>query len=147
MIHIIVGSMLGASEYVADAIAEFLDSKNIPSQIHLHPELCDIPHNSDWLIITSTHGAGDLPDNIQSFAEQLPTTTLNNVRYQVIALGDSSYDTFCEGGKTMHQLLRQCGAVSITEPHLIDVLEHTVPEDNAVAWFSDHCGELTGEPR
>jgi MioC protein len=28
----------------------------------------------------------------------------------VIALGDRSYDTFCQGGKTLDRLLAGCGA-------------------------------------
>lgn len=127
--------MLGASEYVADAVAEFLRTKDKPSKIHLEPDLADIPQKGIWLVITSTHGAGDLPDNIQPFAKQISGIELSSVSFAVIALGDSSYDTYCEGGKTMQQLLLQANASALSQLHTIDVLEHSIPEDNAVEWL------------
>ncbi|XOV80038.1 MAG: flavodoxin domain-containing protein [Aestuariibacter sp.] len=145
MVHIVVGSMLGASEYVADAIAELLNKQNISHRIHLQPDITDLPDSGHWLIITSTHGAGDLPDNIQAFAQQLKRQSYPNVAYWVIALGDSSYDTFCEGGKTMHKLMQQTGAQPLHAPHLVDVLQHTIPEENAVAWFSSIYQDALGE--
>lgn len=136
MIHIIVGSMLGASEYVADAVAEFLSNKGVISQIHLQPDLAEIEQTGYWIVVTSTHGAGELPDNIQAFSKQITSTQLPHISFLVIALGDTSYDTFCAGGKTLHSQLIKAGAVALQEPHCIDVLEHTIPEDNAIDWLT-----------
>ncbi|AWL13449.1 Protein MioC like protein [Saliniradius amylolyticus] len=133
--EIIVGSMLGATEYVADAIEEKLAAIGYQSAIHLTPNLNDLEHDAIWLVCTSTHGAGDLPDNIQAFAEQLPDAELDQQPYLVIGLGDSSYDTFCEGGKQMHQLLHQAGGQPLADPHYVDVLAHPIPEEEALSWF------------
>ena len=68
--EIVVGSVLGASEYVADALQEVLLSHTHSAEIHLTPQLSDLDKDATWLICTSTHGAGDLPDNIQPFVKQ-----------------------------------------------------------------------------
>lgn len=136
--EIIVGSMLGATEYVADALAEELTNHDLNSRIHLTPDLTELDPRAVWLICTSTHGAGDFPDNIQTFTKQLPQASLNHIRYLLVGLGDSSYDTFCEAGKTMHQLMQAAGANNIVDPCYIDVLEHPIPEDEAVAWLNRH---------
>ncbi|ALT00564.1 nitric oxide synthase [Lacimicrobium alkaliphilum] len=130
--------MLGATEYVADALAEELTNYDLNSRIHLTPDLSELDPQATWLICTSTHGAGDFPDNIHAFTRQLPQASLNQIRYLLVGLGDSSYDTFCEAGKTMHRLMQAAGASSIVEPCYIDVLEHPIPEDEAVAWLNSH---------
>lgn len=136
--EIIVGSMLGATEYVADALTEKLTQYGIKSTIHLAPELSELDPQAIWLICTSTHGAGDFPDNIQPFANQLHNTDLHDTRYMLIGLGDSSYDTFCEAGKTMHRLMQNAQAHSLCAPCYIDVLSHPIPEDEAVEWLDNH---------
>ena len=63
-VQIIVGSMLGATEYVADAVEAELTPAGHQVTVHLQPDYNDIPESDFWLVCTSTHGAGDLPDNI-----------------------------------------------------------------------------------
>ena len=55
---------------------------------------------------------GDVPDNLQPFARDLAEQQpdLAAFKYGVIALGIRSYDTFCQGGKTLDRLLAGCGA-------------------------------------
>ncbi|WP_100644144.1 FMN-binding protein MioC [Alteromonas facilis] len=137
-IQIIVGSVLGASEYVADALSEKLQSEGFATTVHLEPSFNDIDPEDCWLICTSTHGAGDLPDNIQAFAEALESATLPELPYMVISLGDSSYDTFCNGGSTIHRLMKETQAKPLSEPFEIDVLQHPIPEDIALEWLESH---------
>jgi len=101
MIEILVGSQMGAAEYAAEQVAETLEKAGYEVKLHLTPDLTLITRHSIWLVVTSTYGAGDLPDNIQPFVDQLAQdqTDLTTVSYAVITLGDSSYDTFCLAGK------------------------------------------------
>lgn len=135
--EIIVGTMLGAAEYVADAIAEKLDASGHTHTIHAEPNLDDIKTESTWIVCTSTHGAGELPDNIQPFAKQLEGADLSAVNAYVIGLGDTSYDTFCFGAKEMEKHIKNAGGTLITDALYIDVLEHPIPEDAAVEWFDE----------
>ena len=53
------------------------------------------------LVITSTYGDGDMPDNAQGFWDWLQTDAakaLAHLEYCVLALGDSHYEHFCAAG-------------------------------------------------
>jgi MioC protein len=137
MIEILVGSQMGAAEYTAEQVAETLAQAGFTVRLHLTPELEQLTRNSTWLVITSTYGAGDLPENIQPFADQLAQdrTDLTTVSYSVISLGDSSYDTFCAAGRKMADLLTKNGAMDL-QIHLdIDAQCAELPEDLAINWL------------
>jgi len=106
--QIIVGSMLGGTEYVAEACEETLIGLGHQVKLHLQPEFAQIPSNNQtWLICTSTHGAGDYPDNIKNFIEDLNNNDqdLSTTKFLVIGVGDSSYDTFCLAAKNIKKAL------------------------------------------
>ncbi len=134
--EIIVGSVLGATEYVADALQELLLNQTHQAEIHLTPAFEELDSQAIWLVCTSTHGAGDLPDNIQPFYQQLKNQRLNNVRFLVVGLGDSSYDTFCNAALQMENTLINNGATLLAPALHIDVLNHPIPEDAAVDWLT-----------
>ena len=137
MIEILVGSQMGAAEYTAEQVADTLVQAGYEVRLHLTPDLEQLTKNSTWLVITSTYGAGDLPDNIQPFADQLAQdrSDLTTVSYAVITLGDSSYDTFCLAGRKIEALLDAKSVISLGIKLDIDVLTADLPEDQALAWL------------
>lgn len=135
--QIVVGSVLGASEYVADALQEVLEKNGHQASIHLTPDITELNLTATLIVCTSTHGAGDLPDNIEPFAKQLKAAQMLELSFLVVGLGDSSYDTFCNGAMQMENLLKQAGATLLAPAVHIDVLNHPIPEDNAVEWLQD----------
>lgn len=141
-IEIVVGSVLGASEYVAEAIELMLKEKGHKPQCHFTPHFQDIDLNKLLIVVTSTHGAGDLPDNIQSFEKDLAQSNLTGLRAIVIGLGDSSYDTFCQGSLTMQSTIEEAGGKVLFPVFQIDVLHHPIPEDIAVEWLSEKIDTL-----
>ncbi len=140
MIHLLVGSTLGAAEYVAEHIAEKLRLAGHQTRMHYPAQLAKLAaHDGDiLLVVTSTHGAGDIPDNLQPFAHELAQQTpdLSHCFFAVVGLGDSNYDTFCEGGKKMEQLLDHCRAIPLGERFDIDVTQYDIPEDAADLWLT-----------
>lgn len=145
MIQILVGSQMGAAEYVAEQVAETMVLGGYEVTLQLTPDLDQIANSTNWLLITSTYGAGDLPDNIQPFADRLAQDRpdLTTVSFAVITLGDSSYDTFCQAGRTFSDLLQQLGAKPLVPSLEIDVLEADLPEDQAVRWLPELLSKLS----
>ncbi|GIU30767.1 FMN-binding protein MioC [Shewanella colwelliana] len=137
-IELLVGTTLGSAEYVADELAAQLEAGDHETQVHLTPELSDIDPKSLWLIVSSTHGAGDLPDNIQPFFEEIEAKKpdLSRTKFALCAIGDSSYDTFCQGPEKLVEAIENCGAQVYVDKIQIDVQYDPIPEEPAQAWLS-----------
>ncbi|MCL1114279.1 FMN-binding protein MioC [Shewanella basaltis] len=137
-IALLVGTTLGSSEYVADEMAEQLTQLNHQTEVFIDPQWDQLSDFSVWIVVSSTHGAGDLPDNIVPFYKQLMLNMpdLTSVQHALCAIGDSSYDTFCQGPEKIIDLLLQCGSTPIVDKIQIDVQQDPVPEEPALAWLS-----------
>lgn len=64
------------------------------------------------LILVSTHGEGEPPDNAIPFYEFLHSKRapqLDGLQYSVLALGDTSYEFFCQTGKDFDKRLEELG--------------------------------------
>ena len=160
-IQIIVGSMLGGTEYVAEACEDTLSELGHQVSIHLKPDLKTILNrtftqntdnknddnltkNSIWLLCTSTHGAGDYPDNIKQFVRDLTNCDqdLSTVSFLTIGIGDSSYDTFCKAANDISTLLISKGCGKLAQIKTFDMSEDIDPEDLAQQWITTNTDLL-----
>ncbi|WP_228994078.1 FMN-binding protein MioC, partial [Klebsiella variicola] len=96
-ITLISGSTLGSAEYVAEHLAEKLEEAGYSTEIQHGPLVDDLQAEGIWLVISSTHGAGDIPDNLVPFYDALleQKADLSAVRFGAIGIGSREYDTFC----------------------------------------------------
>ena len=136
-ITLISGSTLGSAEYVAEHLAEKLEEAGYSSEIQHGPLIEDLPTDGIWLVISSTHGAGDIPDNLMPFYEALQEqkADLSGVRFGSVGIGSREYDTFCGAIDKIDDALKACGAKQIGETLKINVLDHEIPEDPAEIWL------------
>ena len=123
---------------VGEALQTMLQEKGHIANCHFTPSINDLNIENLLIVITSTHGAGDLPDNIQGYAKDLATQNLKGLRAVVIGLGDSSYDTFCAGSLEIMSIIEEAGGDVLFPVFQIDVLHYPIPEDIAVEWLSTH---------
>lgn len=137
-LEIIIGSQMGGTEYVAEQLSDLMEDQGISCTLHEQPDLKDMKMEAAWLICTSTHGAGDYPDNLQPFVEDLNAlTNLDNIRFAIIGIGDSSYDTYNYAAKNIEQLLLSKQAQPLLPRLEIDVLSEDLPEDTAERWLPE----------
>jgi sulfite reductase (NADPH) flavoprotein alpha-component len=76
-------------------------------------KLAEVRH---LLIVTSTFGEGDPPDNARKFFQWLlsgDAPQLPQLSYSVCALGDSNYTQFCKCGIVIDERLAQLGATRL----------------------------------
>lgn len=137
-ITLISGSTLGSAEYVAEHLEEKLQEAGFSTELLHGPELDEVPQEGVWLIVSSTHGAGELPDNLLPFYEALQESQpdLSGVRFGAVGIGNHEYDLFCGAIKLLETTLTQLGAKRIGDRLEIDVLEHEIPEDPGEVWVA-----------
>jgi len=138
-ITILVGTMTGTAEMVAQEVQQALETAGHQASIQVMDNLdADVfQPGGNFLICTSTYGNGDVPDNAQALFNSLETgrPNLSNVTYGVIALGDTTYkDTFCQGGIRFDKMLAELGARRAGEMLLHDASSGTLPEELAAQW-------------
>jgi MioC protein len=138
-ITILVGTMTGTAEMVAQEVQQALETAGHQASIQVMDNL-DVgifQRGGNFLICTSTYGNGDVPDNAQALINSLETwrPDLRNVTYGVIALGDRTYkDTFCQGGIRFDKMLAELGARRAGEMLMHDASSGTLPEELAAQW-------------
>jgi MioC protein len=150
IINILVGTMTGTAEIVAEDIQEALGEEGWTVELILMDDLEErvFERAGTFLICSSTYGQGDVPDNAMGFYEKLKTNRpdLSHVRYGVIALGDSTYhDTFSFGGKRFDELLTELGARRTGEACVHDASSDEVAEEIGVEWAKAWAGRLDEE--
>ena len=117
-ILILYGSQSGNSEEVAIQTGNAALKHDLQPTVRAMDEISvsDIPKQTRVLICCSTWGDGEQPDNAEDLweaANNEDIESLNGLHYSVLALGDSSYDLFCESGKEWDKWFESKGATRI----------------------------------
>lgn len=143
-IEVIVGSVYGAAILVAESLEEALVAAGHTINFHEEVTLSELDASHPWLIVTSTTGQGELPpDLLPLFMEiQDRCPPIPQLRYGLVALGDSSYDNFCGAGVQFNALLQELEAQPLAEMLKIDAGETLEPEEPALAWLSSWIEKL-----
>jgi sulfite reductase (NADPH) flavoprotein alpha-component len=112
---ILFGSQTGNAEALAKRVAKEGGRRAFAPIVYDMAQypFANLKTEKNLLLITSTYGDGDPPDNAKAFWEFLSNgqaPSLSNLNFSVLALGDSNYPKFCACGKSFDQRLEQLGA-------------------------------------
>ncbi|MED1712735.1 assimilatory sulfite reductase (NADPH) flavoprotein subunit [Bacillus paralicheniformis] len=142
-VTILFGSQTGNAQGLAENAAKTLTERGFQVTVSA---MSDFKPNQlkklkNLLIVVSTHGEGDPPDNALSFHEFLHgrrAPKLDDLRYSVLALGDTSYEFFCQTGKEFDQRLGELGGTRL-HPRVDCDLDYDEP---AAAWLEGVISSL-----
>lgn len=119
-IDVLIGTQTGNAELVAEDIVAGARARGLGGRAaaldDVTPE--QLAAMSHVVVVTSTYGEGEMPDNAGLFWEALQSDTaprLEGVRYSVLGLGDRGYDDFCQAAKLIDTRLEQLGATRLHE--------------------------------
>lgn len=119
-VTVLFGSQTGNSQQLAKKLSAKLEEQAF--QVTLS-SMNDFKANTlkkvqNLLIVVSTHGEGEPPDSALSFYEFLHSKRapqLDGLQFSVLALGDTSYEFFCQTGKDFDKRLDELGGKRLTE--------------------------------
>ncbi|OPH54676.1 sulfite reductase [NADPH] flavoprotein, alpha-component [Paenibacillus ferrarius] len=118
-VTVLFGSQTGKSQGLAKKVTKKLEE--IGFQVSLSSMSDFKPNNlkkiQNLLVLVSTHGEGDPPDNAISFYEFINSKRapqLDDLRFSVLSLGDTSYEFFCQTGKDFDKRLEELGGKRIS---------------------------------
>ena len=142
-LRILYGTQTGNAEGVANDAAAAAKSQGFDVKVSGldEIELDEFAGLSYVLIVTSTYGEGEMPDNAELFWEALSSSMaprLESVSFSVLALGDTSYDGFCQAGKLFDMRLEQLGAQRVVPRVDCDVDF----ENDAAEWVQNALNAL-----
>lgn len=136
-VTILWGSQTGTAESLAKKFAKQGSKSGLDPQVIDASEydFAKLPSEKHLLILTSTYGDGEAPDNMQPFynalhAEDAPS--LADVNYSILSIGDSSYPDFCQCGTDLDKRFQELGAKTLAPRVDCDV----ELDDDFAAWTS-----------
>ncbi|MEN8259999.1 MAG: assimilatory sulfite reductase (NADPH) flavoprotein subunit [Pseudomonadota bacterium] len=134
LMTILFGSQTGNGEGLANTLKDKASALgyNVSVEDMADYDPARLENERLLFIIVSTHGEGDPPMAAETLHEYLKEggPRLENLRYAVFALGDSSYEKFCQTGKDFDRFLSDLGASP-----LFDRVDSDIDfEEAAEAW-------------
>jgi sulfite reductase (NADPH) flavoprotein alpha-component len=121
---ILFGSQTGTAEGIAEKVDKEAGKRGFAATVldMAQTDLAKLANEKNLLVITSTYGDGEPPDNAKALHTALkvaastsePAHPLASVRFSVCALGDTNYAQFCQCGKDLDAWLEKLGATRTT---------------------------------
>jgi sulfite reductase (NADPH) flavoprotein alpha-component len=137
-VTLLYGSQTGNSQGLAEKYAAALKANDVEVTVTSLAKFK--PNNlkkiTNLLLVVSTHGEGEPPDQAIQFYEFLHSKRapkLEHLHFSVLALGDSSYEFFCKTGQDFDAQFEKLGATRIVPRTDCDI-DYDEP---AAKWFTD----------
>jgi len=133
------GTDMGNAEDAAMMFAEAVDESmgiTVTATELNQIDLAALQDATHFIAVTSTFGDGEFPDTATLFWEALSADSaerLEHLSFAVLALGDSSYELFCNAGLLLDERLAALGATRLVQRVDIDGLY----TQEATAWNAE----------
>ena len=146
---ILFGSQSGNAEALAAKFAKQASAYGLEADVADMDgfDLSSLSGKKRVLILCSTWGEGEQPDNAEELwikASSASPGLLDGVNFSVLALGDTSYELFCESGKEWDKKFEELGATRLVDRVDCDVDYDQISQDwadNALASMAAVDGE------
>ncbi len=139
---VLYGTESGNCEELADRTVKTAKKKGVKATMVNLAEItpADLSKYENAAIIISTWGDGEPPEAVEAFHSAFMSTTLDlkGTRFTVCALGDTSYEKFCEMGKIYDERFEKFGAERMGARVDCDVDF----EESYTTWADQLFGEL-----
>ena len=127
-ILILYGSQTGNAKNMSQEIYSNLEKYNV--EIYSLNDIYNLSILNNYnliIIMCSTTGNGDFPDNSLKFFKKIKDRTLNknflqNVNYTICGLGDSNYSMFCFSAKRLQKRFKELNANEVIPIYLMDAV-------------------------
>ncbi|WP_348761244.1 assimilatory sulfite reductase (NADPH) flavoprotein subunit [uncultured Salinisphaera sp.] len=147
-ITILYGSQTGNAEDVAEQLAQRASADGLTATAvdMLDYKSRDLKKEKNVVVLVSTHGEGDPPDNAEELHEFIhgkKAPKLDGMNFSVLAFGDTSYEHFCQTGKDFDAQFEKLGANRVVARMDLDVDFDDAVEswiDDVIAKFKDATG-------
>ncbi len=140
---VLYGTESGNSESLADRTVKEAKKRGFQAAMKNMSDIspADLAKAANLLVIVSTWGDGEPPETAIRFYKDLMAAdlALSGVRFSVCALGDTSYEKFCQTGKDIDARLEVLGANRISTRVDCDVDY----EEGYVSWLDASLTALT----
>lgn len=145
---VLYGTESGNSEALADQTAKAAKAKGFKARAvnMADTKVAKLKEIENLLVIVSTWGEGDPPETAVDFYEAFMSDKapkLENTRFSVLGLGDTSYEKFCKMGKDFDARLETLGAKRISDRVDCDVDY----DDDFEAWKNKVLAVLEAEAK
>ncbi|MCA2262353.1 sulfite reductase subunit alpha [Mycobacterium marseillense] len=130
-----MGNAEDAAMSFAEAVQEALGIESEAVELN-QVEITDLQSASHFIVVVSTFGEGEFPDSAALFWEAISAENadrLDHLKFAVLALGDSSYELFCNAGRLLDERLEALGADRLTTRVDVDGAYTQL----AAAWTTD----------
>ncbi|MEN0046640.1 MAG: flavodoxin domain-containing protein [Bacteroidota bacterium] len=119
-ITIIYGTQTGNSEAMANEAASVAKKHGLAPRVLDMSDvvLAELAETERILVVTSTYGEGEMPDNAELLWDEMMSDAaprFEDSYFSVLALGDTSYDDFCEAGIQWDKRLEELGAKRVLD--------------------------------
>jgi sulfite reductase (NADPH) flavoprotein alpha-component len=144
-ITILVGSQTGNSEALAEQMHRLAAGRGLKTVVKKMGDykFQQLKAEKNLLVIVSTYGEGEPPDNAKELVEHLfskRAPSLKQTQFSVLGLGDLSYEFFCKTAADFDRQLEALGATRI-HPRVDCDVDY---ESSAEAWMQAVLNELSG---